>query len=148
MRKTKTSKTKLFFKILGNTIVIIILLSIALTVYSVFGPKEDFTTPIMGNYAIVKESSRSAYIVNTKGQNPEIPVVESIVISYATSGKFIAAKQTAVPETEDIKPDYTTYSYWLLNTADGQIYGPMFTEEEFNSQCQQLELSFAEWLGT
>lgn len=148
MRRKKTNKTKMFFKILGNTLVIVILLSIALTVYSVFGPKDDFTTPIMGNYAIVKENSRSAYIINSKSEEPATPVVESIVISYATSEKFIAVKQTAVPETDDIKPDYTTYSYWLLNTADGQLYGPLATDEEFNAKCQELELNFQEWIGT
>ncbi len=64
MRRKKTNKTKLFFKILGYTVLAIIIFSIALTIYSVFGPKEDFTTPIKNNYAIIKESSRSAYIIN------------------------------------------------------------------------------------
>ena len=148
MRRKKTNKTKMFFKILGNTIVVVILLFIALTIYSVFGPKEDFTTPIMANYAIVKENSRSAYIINSKSATPETPVVESIVISYATSGKFIAVKQTAVPETKEIKPDYTTYSYWLINTADDQVFGPLTTDDDFNAKCQELELNFQEWIGT
>ena len=138
----------MFFKILGNTLVIVILLSIALTVYSLCGPKDDFTTPIMGNYAIVKENSRSAYIINSKSEEPATPVVESIVISYATSEKFIAVKQTAVPETKEIKPDYTTYSYWLINTADDQVFGPLTTDDDFNAKCQELELNFQEWIGT
>ncbi len=129
MRRKKTNKTKMFFKILGNTIVVVILLSIALTIYSVFGPKE-------------------AYIINSKSATPETPVVESIVISYATSGKFIAVKQTAVPETKEIKPDYTTYSYWLINTADDQVFGPLTTDDDFNAKCQELELNFQEWIGT
>lgn len=148
MRRKKTSKAKLFFKILGYTVLAIIVFSIGLTVYSVFGPKEDFTTPIKNNYAIIKESSRSAYIANTgKGADPEKPVVESIIISYAVSGKYIAAKQTAVPETEDIKPDYTSYCYWLINTEDGQVSGPFNTDEEFNDKCRELQLDFAEWIG-
>lgn len=141
-------KLKLPFKILGYALLLVIVLSIGLTVYSVFGPKEDFTTPILNNYAIVKESSRSAYIINTaKGADAETPVLESIIISYAISGKYIAAKQTAVPETEDIKPDYTSYCYWLLNTENGQIIGPLSTEEEFADRCLMLQLSFNEWIG-
>lgn len=147
MRRRKTNKAKLFFKILGYTILIIILLSIALTVYSVFGPKEDFTTPIKDGYAVVKESSRSSYIVNTKAEDKEKPVLDSIIISYAVSGKYIAAKQTAVPETEDVKPDYTTYCYWLIDTDSGQVLGAFNSDEEFNAKCIELQLNFNEWIG-
>ena len=148
MRRKKTNNTKLFFKILGYTVLAIIIFSIALTIYSVFGPKEDFTTPIKNNYAIIKESSRSAYIINnSKGADPTKPVVDSIIISYAVSGKYIAAKQTAVPETADIKPDYTKYCYWLINTEDAQVLGPFNTDDEFNSKCLELQLEFKEWIG-
>lgn len=147
MRRKRTSKPKLFFKILGYIVLIIILLSIALTIYSVFGPKEDFTTPIKDGYAIIKESSRSAYIVNTKSANKDEPVINSIVISYAISGQYIAVKQTAVPETDDIKPDYTTYCYWLIDTANDQISGSFNSDEDFQTKCQELQLDFAEWIG-
>ncbi len=147
MRRKKNSKSKLFFKLLGYAVLIIILLSIALTIYSVFGPKEDFTTPIKDGYAIIKESSRSAYIVNTKSENPDRPVINSIVISYAVSGQYIAVKQTAVPETEDIKPDYTNYCYWLIDTANGQIDGSFNSDDDFKAKCQELQLDFNEWIG-
>lgn len=147
MRRKRTSKAKLFFKILGYTILAVILFSIALTVYSVFGPKEDFTTPIKDGYAIVKESSRSSYIINTKAADSETPVVDSIIISYAVSGQYIAAKQTAVPETEDVKPDYTTYCYWLIDTNSGQVSGAFNSDEEFNAKCLELQLNFNEWIG-
>ena len=147
MRRKRTSKTKLFFKILGYTILGVILFSIALTIYSLLTPQEDSATSIKGGYAIVKENSRSAYIINTKDGDDAQPVVDSIIISYATSGKYIAAKQAAVPETEDVKPDFTTYCYWLINTDSGQVLGAFYTDEEFNAKCQELQLNFTEWIG-
>lgn len=138
---------KTFFKILGRLVLVTIIFSIALTVYSLFTPdKDDSATPIINNYAIVKESSRSAYIVNT-GVDAKTPVVDSIVISYATSGSFIAAKQAAVPESEDIKPDFTIYCYWLIDTSSNRLYGPFTTDDDFAQQCVDLQLQFGEWLG-
>lgn len=138
---------KKFFKILGHLILLTIVFSIALTVYSLVSPDTDESlTQILNNYAIVKESSRSAYIVNT-GVDPKTPVIESIVISYATSSGYIAVRQTDVPEDENTKPDFTTYCYWLIDTSSNRIYGPLATDDDFAAKCQELQLQFGEWLG-
>ncbi len=139
---------KRIFKWLGRIIVIIILLAIGLTVYSLLAPPEPPATAIRGGYALVKENSRSAYIVQQTESGKQDEVVPSIIISYAVDGDYIAAKQTEVPASEDIKPDFTTYSYWLIDTAGGKIYGPIASEADFTAKCTELDLSFEEWLGT
>lgn len=139
---------KRIFKWLGRLIVIIILLGIGLTVYSLLAPPEPPATAIHGGYALVKENSRSAYIIQQTEGGKQDEVVPSIIISYAVDGDYIAAKQTEVPASEDVKPDFTTYSYWLIDTKDGKIYGPIDNEADFTTKCTELDLSFEEWLGT
>lgn len=139
---------KRFFKWLGRLAALIVLLAIALTVYSLLAPPELPITVIHGDYALVKESSRSAYIVRQASGEEATEVVPSIIISYAMDGNYIAAKQTEVPANDEIKPDFTTYSYWLIDTKTGEINGPIYNEVEFEAKCDELELSFNKWLGT
>lgn len=134
-----------FLKLLGRLIILVILLGIGLTVYGLIEPQEPLGTPIAGDYAIVKESSRSAYIIR---QSDGQQVIPSIVISYAMSNHYIAVKHTEVPETEDVKPDYTTFTYWLINSQTGELTGPIATEDDFNATAAELGLSFNEWLGS
>ncbi len=135
---------KLFFKILGRSFAVVFLLSIGLTLFSLLTPEDTAAKTICGNYALVKENSRSTYIINTKSGEQVIP---SIIISYSDSKDFIAAKQTEVPPS-DVKPDYTTYSYWFINTTSGEITGPLADETDFTAFCTQHNLLFDEWLGT
>ena len=135
---------KLFFKILGRSFVVVFLLSIGLTLFSLLAPENTDTKTISGDYALVKENSRSTYIINTQSGEQVIP---SIIISYSDDQNFIAAKQTEVPSS-DAKPDYTTYSYWLINTASREITGPLASEADFTALCSQYGLTFDEWLGT
>jgi hypothetical protein len=143
---------KLFFKLLGRVVVIVLLLSIGLTIYSLASDKESNTTTIIDNYALVKESSRSVYIIRDNGNkntaNSTTTIVESIIISYATDGDYIAAKQTAVPDSEEVKPDFTSFSYWLIDTAQDRIYGPFNNDADWGEKCTELGLNFDEWLGT
>lgn len=137
---------KLFAKLLGRLVFIIILLSIGLTLFSLLTGDAPTITDIKGGYGLVKESSRSAYIAHR--DTPDTPVIDSIVISYAVSGNIIAVKQAAVP-AEDAKPDFTTYTYWLLDTATGEVFGPLADEAAFNEQSSQLDADkFDKWLGT
>ncbi len=137
---------KLFSRLLGRLIFIIILFSIGLTVFSLVSGDQPALTPIKGGYGLVKESSRSAYIAHQDA--PDTPVIDSIVISYATSGSIIAVKQTAVPD-ESAKPDFTTFSYWLLDTAAGHVYGPLADDAAFADKCAKLGAEdFGSWMGT
>lgn len=135
---------KLFFKILGRSFAVVLLLSIGLTLFSLLTPDDTAAKTICGNYALVKENSRSTYIINTESGEQAIP---SIIISYSDNQNFIAAKQTEVPPS-DVKPDYTTYSYWIIDTAGGEITGPLVNEADFTAFCSQHNLTFDEWLGT
>lgn len=135
---------KLFFKILGRSFAVVFLLSIGLTLFSLLAPEDTDAKTISGDYALVKENSRSTYIINTQSGEQVIP---SIIISYSDDQNFIAAKQTEVPPS-DVKPDYTTYSYWLINTTSGEITGPLAKEADFTAFCSQYGLTFDEWLGT
>ena len=139
---------KRIFKWLVRIIFIVILLGIGLTIYSLLAPPEPPATAIHGGYALMKESSRSAYIVRQTGDGNTVEVIPSIIISYAVNNTYIAAKQTEVPASEDVKPDFTTYSYWLIDTASGEVFGPFYNEADFAAKCTELDLSFDEWLGT
>lgn len=133
-------------KLLGRLILLAILFSIGLTVFSLLSDEKQLLTDIRGGYGLIKEGSRSAYIAHQ--DSPDTPIIDSIVISYATSNDIIAVKQTAVPE-ETAKPDFTTFVYWLLDTKTGRTYGPLADDTALAEQSTALGVTeFGDWLGT
>lgn len=148
MSKRKLKKpVKNFLIWTRRLICLIILLGIGLTVYGLIEPEDNGATPIVGGYQLIKESSRSAYIQHTTDSGDKETVIPSIVISYSVSDNFIAARQTEVPESADTKPDFTTFTYWLINTKTADCQARLSTEE-FAAACTEHNLSFNEWLGT
>lgn len=145
MGKALKKPLKSFFGLLGRLLVLLVLIGIGLTVYGLIEPKDDRGTMIAEDYAIIKENSRSVYIIR---QSDGTVIIPSIVISYAVNNGYIAVKHTEVPEDESVKPDFTTFTYWLLNSKLGSLTGPIATEKEFNQITAKLGLSFNEWLGT
>lgn len=125
-------------------VMLVIVLGIGLTIYGLVEPQDNTGTTITRNYQLVKESSRSAYIVR---QSDDMVLVPSIVISYSVCGDYIAARRTDVPETDADKPDFTTFTYWLINTKTNTTQGPI-SAEDFDTACADNSLTFAEWLGT
>lgn len=125
-------------------VILVILLGIGLTIWGLIEPQDDGGTPILSSYQLVKENSRSAYIERIGDKEPVIP---SIVISYSTCDGYIAARQTEVPATDDIKPDFTTFTYWLIDTKTGSSQAQLSTDD-FNNFCTEHSLTFDEWLGT
>lgn len=145
MSKRKLKKpVKNFLTWAGRLICLVVLLGIGLTVYGLIEPEDNGATPIIGNYQLVKENSRSAYIQRISDQEVVIP---SIVISYSTCDDFIAARQTKVPESADTKPDFTTFTYWLIDTQSTDVQSEL-KAEEFTAVCTEKNLAFEKWLGT
>lgn len=145
MARTLKKPIRDFLKLLRWLLVLLVLAGVGLTVYGLVEPNGQPGTPILGDYALIKENSRSAYIISRSDGQTVIP---SIVISYAVSGDYIAVKRTEVPETADVKPDFTTFTYWLIDSQTNEITGPIATDEEFNAAAGEHSLSFTEWLGT
>lgn len=125
-------------------IMLVIVLGIGLTIYGLVEPQDNHVTHITRNYQLVKESSRSAYIVR---QSDDMVQVPSIVISYSVCDDYIAARRTDVPETDADKPDFTTFTYWLIDTKNNNTQGPL-SAEDFDAACADNNLTFSGWLGT
>ncbi len=145
MSKRKLKKpVKKFLTWAGRLLCLIVLIGIGLTVWGLIEPEDDGTTPIVSNYQLVKENSRSVYIRRiSDGQT----VVPSIVIYYSTCDDYIAARQTNVPESADTKPDFTTFTYWLINTKTADCNAGL-SADAFADFCTDNNLTFDEWLGT
>lgn len=125
-------------------IILVVALGIGLTVWGLVEPQDTPGTTITRDYQLVKENSRSAYIMR---ESDNLVLVPSIVISYSVCDDYIAARRTDVPETDATKPDFTNFTYWLINTGDDTTQGPL-SADEFSAACTENKLSFDEWLGT
>lgn len=125
-------------------VVLAVVLGIGLTIWGLVEPQNNHSTHITRDYQLVKESSRSAYIMR---KSDNLVLVPSIVISYSVCDDFIAARRTDVPETDAAKPDFTTFTYWLIDTKNNTTQGPL-TEDAFNEACTAHNLTFSGWLGT
>lgn len=125
-------------------IILMVALGIGLTVYGLIEPEDNGGTRITRDYQLVKENSRSAYIMR---ESDNLVLVPSIVISYSVCDNYIAARRTDVPETTDTKPDFTEFTYWLIDTKNNTTTGPL-TDEDFTAACTKNKLSFDTWLGT
>lgn len=144
MSKRKLKKpVKNFLTWTARLFCLVVLFGIGLTIYGLVEPQDDGTTTISADYQLVKESSRSTYIRRISDQEIVVP---SIVISYSTCDDFIAARQTKVPESTDNKPDFTTFTYWLIDTDSNTVQSELATED-FTAACTENNLSFEEWLG-
>ncbi len=142
-RKLKPGVKK-FLTLVKRLIVLILLVGIGLTVYAMLEPADNNATPITADYTLIKENSRSVYIVRSAD---DVVIVPSIVISYATNKNYIAVRHTEVPASDDIKPDFTKYSYWLISPGSSTPTGPL-TDEQFSAAIADKNLNFDEWTGT
>lgn len=142
-RKLKPGVRK-FLTLIKRLILLILLIGIGLTVYAMLEPADNNATPITSDYTLIKENSRSVYIVRS---TDNVVIIPSIVISYATDKNYIAVRHTEVPASDDIKPDFTKYSYWLISPDSSTPTGPL-TDEQFSATTTDKNLNFAEWIGT
>ena len=79
-------------------------------------------------------------------------VVESYVHEFSYNEQYVAVKQFD-PEKLDFENfnsnDFSTPTYYLVDTISGNIYGPYKSQKEFETVCREFDVgNLSEWIVT
>ena len=79
-------------------------------------------------------------------------VVESYVHEFSYNEQYVAVKQFN-PESLDFQNfdsnDFSTPTYYFVDTVSTTVYGPYETQEEFDAACKEMNVGkLGEWIST
>lgn len=155
IRKTskvqKTKATKPTSTYIGYAIAAVICAIILLVLFAIFTEDDDTeTVKLPNNYSITKYDYRDVRMeLTSTTEDGEIleTVIEPLIIAYAVHSDFVAVKVVPVPESDSVSPNFSDYSYYIIDTNKPYVYGPL-DEDVFPVKCEQLgNLQYEEWFG-
>ena len=115
----------------------------------------DWTYDLVGGYLIVR--TNSVTISLGKYENVDLstykPAVDSYITCFAYNDNFIVIRKLDVPDEYDqediLKMDFEQAKYFIVDVNTDDIYGPYDSEEEFQSQCENLNIGdLKDWIAT
>lgn len=89
----------------------------------------DFSTPLAGDYELIRSSGSQIHVSPSDGWSPSTPRIPPIVVELEVVGRHVLAAQ---------RPSRTEPAqYWILDTATPSVTGPL-RRPEFRSRAQRL----------
>ena len=143
------------FKIAGIVLASIIAFAVGLVIYTLITkPNTEQFVKLDNGYSISKYGYRDVRLeqdvvpaVAGETEATKETIIEPLIIAYSTNSNHVAVKVVNVPNDETVSPDFSAYSYYILNMENATIYGPL-TEDVFTVKCQQIGTgTFDKWLG-
>jgi len=113
-----------------------------------FGPGyDDFAASLPHGYSLVRSSAHQIIIWPGDGSPERAEAIPTKVVELAHNGTWLLARQQHLQRRSPNNPDDTyeepvpdTYSYWILNMATHQRFGPL-DETAFNAKQTELGLN-------
>lgn len=141
---------RLLIKVAVVTLIVIMLLS-ACSVESWVGDgRGDWTIDLYGGYAISKINSKEILLVykeNPNASGGSIILPNYYVTAYQLCEPYICLEGVCTQEMsasyEEL--DARILSYYLIDTTDGEVYGPLKSQDSFLAYCRSLGLEMNAW---
>lgn len=147
----KIKKSKPMSAYIAYAITAVIFAIIALVLFAICTEEDDSeTVKLPNNYSITKYDYRDVRMeLTTTTEDGEVleTVIEPLIIAYSIYSDFVAVKVVPVPESSDVSPNFSDYSYYIIDTTKPYVYGPL-DEDVFPVKCEQLgNLQYEDWFG-
>ncbi|MGL5085527.1 MAG: DUF3997 domain-containing protein [Clostridium sp.] len=125
-----------------------ILIMLTTMLYGCVPERGDYDITLPNDYSLIRNS---AHMITINKQIDEsswnLEIIPAKVVELAFNDNYVLAKQVGLklrdPNNEDDTyqiPDESKISFWILDTANNQAYGP-FTENELNEKKKELSIS-------
>jgi hypothetical protein len=109
-----------------------------------FGPgASDFSASLPNGY-FVHRSSAHQIMVAPQSWSSSTPIIPTKVVELDHDGTWVIAKQQHLrrrspgnPQDTYEEPDPGVFSYWILNTATPQVWGPL-DQQQFAATRNEL----------
>ena len=109
----------------------------------------DWTLSLRNGYAISKINSKEILLIHKKNDsdsNGSIVIPRYFITAYQLQEMFICLKgiltQGMIATEEEL--ENMQLSYFLVNTATGEILGPYESEDEFRELCQLFSIKISD----
>ena len=118
-----------------------------------WNPQGDWSYDLIGDYSIWRINSRDITLGKYTSDFSCSTVVDSYITCFAYNDRFIAVRRLDVPKEyfqEDIfEMDFEQANWFIVDTQTDEVYGPYFSDEEFQKQCEELPVGeLGDWIDT
>jgi hypothetical protein len=120
-----------------SSVALVVFTMLALAFSGCFWGLSDFNAPLTGGYTLWRTSAFRIDITSAGGGDPMIP---TMVIECNHDNRFIIAKRQGLRgKGIDAEPDPSVFDYWILDTKDPEVHGPL-SLKEYSKKREQLRV--------
>ncbi|MDD3242185.1 MAG: DUF3997 domain-containing protein [Eubacteriales bacterium] len=126
-----------------------LLLCLALLSACAIGPgASDWRYVLPNGYEMWRVNGCSIVIGYSQDDSGLEERIGAYVCAFCADERYVGAQQVTPPETSDAL-DTSAPRYYLLDTQEGQLYGPYAQESEYLAQCAALGIQgLNDWVAT
>lgn len=134
----------------------IIILLLVCVMVSFSGCVSDWLYELPNDYAISNNAYTTIDFVKItsryRGSYTLDIVIETYINEFSYNEQYVAVKQFN-PENLDFRNfdsnDFSTPTYYFVDTVSTTVYGPYETQEEFDAACKEMNVGeLGEWIST
>lgn len=149
---TDAKKKKLLGGLLCATIPAAVLLLLCAVFYvyllSHVGGAGDWAyRDLPGGYEIIRLNGSHIVLDRPNFKDGSRHVIKGYITAFCCEGPYIGVRQIAVDDRAHEVPEDGEVSYYLVDTAEDELRGPL-TQEAYLRLCEELGIGLSDWIPT